>query len=92
MASITGTLFTRSRTDPLSVQTGQNLMSICFFSVMLIFFNGQTELTIAVRAPGLACSRTLFRSESCDPCLRVSRHFHRIGIPVGRLPACMHLA
>ena len=49
MASVTGTVFLRTRTEPLSVLTGQNYMSVCFFSVMVLFFNGQTELTIAAR-------------------------------------------
>ena len=54
MATVTGTVFLRTRTAPLSVLTGQNYMSVCFFSVMVLFFNGQTELTIAVRAPPAA--------------------------------------
>ena len=52
MATITGTMFLRTREAPTSLLNGQNFISVSFFSVMFLFFNGQTELTIAVRAPG----------------------------------------
>ena len=48
MASITGTMFMRTRQAPTSLLNGQNFISVSFFSVMFLFFNGQTELTIAV--------------------------------------------
>ena len=48
MASITGTMFMRTRQAPTSLLNGQNFISVAFFSVMFLFFNGQTELTIAV--------------------------------------------
>lgn len=48
MATITGTMFMRTRTAPTSLLNGQNFISVSFFSVMFLFFNGQTELTIAV--------------------------------------------
>jgi hypothetical protein len=49
MATVTGTVFLRTRQAPTSLLSGQNYMSVCFYSVMVLFFNGQTELTIAVR-------------------------------------------
>ncbi len=49
MATITGTVFLKTRQAPTSLLNGQNYMSVCFYSVMVLFFNGQTELTIAVR-------------------------------------------
>jgi len=49
MATITGTMFMRTREAPTSLLNGQNFISVSFFSVMFLFFNGQTELTIAVR-------------------------------------------
>ena len=48
MATITGTMFMRTRQEPTSLLNGQNFISASFFSVMFLFFNGQTELTIAV--------------------------------------------
>ena len=48
MATITGTIFMRTREAPTSLLNGQNFISVSFFSVMFLFFNGQTELTIAV--------------------------------------------
>ncbi|EIE25913.1 ATP-binding cassette transporter [Coccomyxa subellipsoidea C-169] len=48
MATITGTVFLKTRQAPTSLLNGQNYMSVCFYSVMVLFFNGQTELTIAV--------------------------------------------
>ena len=48
MATITGTMFMRTRQAPTSLLNGQNFISVAFFSVMFLFFNGQTELTIAV--------------------------------------------
>ncbi len=48
MATITGTMFMRTREAPTSLLNGQNFISVSFFSVMFLFFNGQTELTIAV--------------------------------------------
>ena len=38
----------RTREAPTSLLNGQNFISVSFFSVMFLFFNGQTELTIAV--------------------------------------------
>lgn len=51
MATITGTVFLKTRQAPTSLLNGQNYMSVCFYSVMVLFFNGQTELTIAVLPP-----------------------------------------
>ena len=51
MATITGTVFLRTRQAPTSLLNGLNYMSVCFYSVMVLFFNGQTELTIAVGGP-----------------------------------------
>ena len=56
MATITGTMFMRTRQAPTSLLNGQNFISVSFFSVMFLFFNGQTELTIAVGHPHMPCS------------------------------------
>ena len=50
MALITGTMFLRTRMAPDSVLNGSMYMSVCFYSVMIMMFNGLTEMTIAVRA------------------------------------------
>lgn len=49
MAIITGTMFLRTRIEPNSVLNGSMYMSVCFYSVMIMMFNGLTEMTIAVR-------------------------------------------
>jgi hypothetical protein len=88
MATITGTVFLRTRTDPLSVQSGQNYMSVCFFSVMLLFFNGQTELTIAVRRRG-ACVWSFCRS---PPASAKNNSSAKLASPVHSLSlACLGL-
>ncbi|KAK9836042.1 hypothetical protein WJX81_008449 [Elliptochloris bilobata] len=48
MAIITGTMFLRTRIEPDSVLNGSMYMSVCFYSVMIMMFNGLTEMTIAV--------------------------------------------
>ena len=60
MATITGTMFLRTREAPTSLLNGQNFISVSFFSVMFLFFNGQTELTIAVRPPNGFVSLSCF--------------------------------
>jgi len=47
---IAGTMFLRTRVRPDSVINGSMYMSVCFYSVMIMMFNGLTEMTIAVRA------------------------------------------
>lgn len=71
MATITGTVFLRTRQAPTSLLNGQNYMSVCFYSVMVLFFNGQTELTIAVlshpspKAAALPSTLTYLKLADC---------------------------
>lgn len=55
MATITGTMFLRTRIEPNSVLNGSMYMSVCFYSVMIMMFNGLTEMTIAVLSRAPAC-------------------------------------
>ncbi len=68
MATITGTVFLRTRQAPTSLLNGQNYMSVCFYSVMVLFFNGQTELTIAVQSPVTYALNITSPWAECDPC------------------------
>ena len=71
MASITGTMFMRTRQAPTSLLNGQNFISVAFFSIMFLFFNGQTELTIAVRhlrMPLSSCHCRPLADRTRNPC------------------------
>jgi hypothetical protein len=57
MGIIAGTMFLRTRVRPDSVINGSMYMSVCFYSVMIMMFNGLTEMTIAVRSPPRAAAR-----------------------------------
>jgi hypothetical protein len=57
MGIIAGTMFLRTRVRPDSVINGSMYMSVCFYSVMIMMFNGLTEMTIAVRGRARAAAR-----------------------------------
>lgn len=76
MAIITGTMFLRTRIEPNSVLNGSMYMSVCFYSVMIMMFNGLTEMTIAVRRAVLGPGRSALGGLSAAVCLHWGFQYH----------------